>query len=251
MNTKLAIVGAGPETRELAPFDDLSFDIWTFNEVAGGSPWCRRWDACFQMHKPEIYTAWNRKHEGHWAWLQQEHGKPIWMQAYDDRVPNSMRYPLDEAIALVGYRYLTSTITYALALAAIYGYERVDIYGVEMSYSEYEYQAECYRFWIGFLKGRGVEVNLYSGAKMFEGLLYGYEGNIGFTADYFKARAAELDTQWSAAEQEGVQDERRAHPETGQDGAGGRRHPRVSRTGAGGGRDCGSISRSRTLRGAR
>lgn len=196
----LAIVGTGTQTRENAPWDDPSFDIWVFNEAAGGSAWVKRWDACFQMHPPAIYTAFNRKHAGHWEWLQDKHGKPIYMQAVDPLIPDSVAYPLQCAIDLVGIKYLTSTISYALALAKLQGYERVDIYGVEMSATEYEYQAECYRFWIGYLKGAGIEVNLHSGMPLFETLLYGYEGNLSFDVSHFADRAAQLERDWHLAE---------------------------------------------------
>jgi hypothetical protein len=199
---KLALVGTGPATRELAPFNDLSFDILTFNE-ASQSPWCTRWDMLLQLHPPEIYTGWNTKNPLHWQWLQQEHRaadgtlKPIYMQAVDPRVPNSVAYPLEQAQALIGYKYLTASVCYALALAKMQGYEQIDVYGVEMSRTEYEYQASCWRFWVGYMKGAGVVVNLHSSAQLFEGLLYGYEGNFAFGSDYFKERAGLIEKEWN------------------------------------------------------
>jgi hypothetical protein len=196
---KLAIVGLGPATREQAPFDDPTYDIFVFNEAAQAD-WCKRWDVLLQLHKPEIYTGHNTKNPKHWQWLQEKHNKPIYMQEVDPRVPDSVRYPLEDAIALSGLRYLCSTICYALALAKLQGYERVDIYGIELSRTEYEYQAANYRFWVGYMLGAGVEINLHSGAPLFKSLLYGYEGNFAFGADYFKGRAAELDKAWHTAE---------------------------------------------------
>lgn len=201
MNKKLALVGTGPTTRELAPFDDPSYDIYTFNEAAQ-SPWCKRWDALLQLHPEEIYTGHNTKNANHWTWLQEEHRaadgtlKPIYMQAVDPRVPNSVAYPLDEARALIPFKYLTATVCYALALAKMQGYEQIDVYGVEMSRTEYEYQAACWRFWVGYMLGAGVKMNLHSSAQLFNGLLYGYEGNFAFGTDYFKARVAEIDKIW-------------------------------------------------------
>ena len=196
---KLALVGAGSETRDAAPWQDLSVDIWLMNEYAT-SPWVKRYSAVLQMHKPEIYTAANIKDPRHWEWLQQARGIPIYMEDVDPRVPDSVRYPLEEALALTGHRYFSSTICYALALAKLQGYEQIDLYGIEMAASEYLYQAECYRFWVGYLIGAGVKVNLHSGQKLFQDLLYGYEGTQVFEADYFKCRAAELAKQWDMAE---------------------------------------------------
>lgn len=196
---KLAIVGSGTETRHLAPWDDISFDIWVFNEAAN-SEWCKRWDACFQMHKPDIYTGHNTKDVAHWDWLRQDHGdKKIYMQSFDGRVPNCVEFPVDYAVMHIGMRYFTSTFAYMASMAKVSGYEIIDVYGVEMSFSEYQYQAEGFRFWIGYLMGAGITVNLHSGRKLFDAPLYGYDGNFVFGADYFAARALELARDWDVA----------------------------------------------------
>ena len=198
---KLAIVGSGKNTRDAAPWDDNSFDIWVFNE-SGNHSWCKRWDAVFQMHEPEIYTGHNTKDPTHWDWLQREHGKPIYMQEADPLVPDAVRFPLEDAIALTGLDYFASTFAYMAALAILQGYDVVHIHGIELSFSEYQYQAECWRFWIGVLKGKlGAEnVVLHSGKSLFESPRYGYDGNFAFGADYFADRARLLDGQWHAAD---------------------------------------------------
>ena len=86
----LAIVGSHPATRDNAPWDNHSIDIWVFNEAAREA-WVKRWDAVFQLHKPTIYrNPNNRTDPKHWEWLQQVHGKPIYMQAHDPMVPDSI-----------------------------------------------------------------------------------------------------------------------------------------------------------------
>jgi hypothetical protein len=200
---KLAIVGSGKNTRDLAPFDDQSFDIWVFNEAAN-SEWCKRWTACFQMHEPEIYKGHNTKDPTHWQWLQKEHGKPIYMQDVDPAVPNSVRFPLEEAQELAGVRMFPTTFAYMAALAIMQGYELIKIYGVELSASEYEYQANGYLFWFGFLRGRlGNNVDsavLYLDKNIFDVPLYGYEGAFAFGEKYFSDRVNILDSEWASAE---------------------------------------------------
>lgn len=198
---KLAIVGSGSQTRENAPFGDPVFDIWVLNEAAN-APWCKRWTACFQMHEPEIYAGHNTKDALHWQWLQKQHGKPIYMQEVDTRVPDSVQYPLAQAVDLAGMTYLSSTIALACALSILMSYEQVHFWGVELSVTEYQSQADCIRFWVGFLKGRlGAEnVVLHSGEHLFAAPLYGYDGNYAFGGDYFAMRAAKLDNQWRAAD---------------------------------------------------
>lgn len=200
---KLAIVGSGKNTRDQAPFDDPTFDIWVFNEAAN-SEWCKRWTACFQMHEPEIYKGHNTKDSNHWLWLQQEHGRPIYMQEVDQDVPNSVRFPLEEAQQLAGVRMFPTTFAYMASLAILQGYEVIKIYGVELSASEYEYQANGYLFWFGFLRGRlGNNVDTavrYLEKNIFDVALYGYEGAFAFGEQYFKDRATVLDNEWVSAE---------------------------------------------------
>lgn len=198
---KLAIVGSGPESRELAPYNDPSWDIWVFNE-ATLSDWCIRYTASFQMHTPEFYAAHNVKQPAYWGWLQEKHGTPVYMQTHDARVPDCRVYPLEDVIRLAGAKYLTSTVSQACALAALKEYEQVYIYGVQMSGTEYQYQSEGFRFWVGFLKGKlGAEnVRLFSGNQMFEGPLYGYDAAKTFGKDFFEQRVKFLEGTWKAAD---------------------------------------------------
>ena len=199
---KLAIVGSGPLTRDNAPWDDSSFDIWVFNEAAN-SPWCKRWDAVFQMHPAELYQAHNTKDPKHWDWLQQEHGKPIYMQAVDPLVPDSVPFPLENAIALTGYRYLAATVADAVALGILQEYDEIHMWGVELSFTEYQYQAECIRFWAGFAKGRlGEKFQMHCAEHLFEAPLYGYEGSFSFGKEFFEERRDDLDKQWMEQEKQ-------------------------------------------------
>lgn len=183
---KLAIVGAEEHTRHLAPFDDPDFDIWVFNEFAAAD-WCKRWSGCFQIHQPKVYRdPKNEKDPKHWAWLQQEHGKPIFMQAVDPQVPDSVKYPLEEInetfLSTLTYEGLAqkrnyrATLAYAMALGLYKGYEEIDIWGVELAhYAEYRSQQTNFAFWVGLATGRGVKVDLHCCKGMFDQPLYGYE----------------------------------------------------------------------------
>jgi len=201
---KLAIVGSGTQTRSNAPFDDESFDIWVFNEAAN-SEWCKRWTACFQIHPEGIYKGHNTKDPHHWEWLKQKHGKPIYMQAVDPEVPDSVAFPLEEAKALAGVQMFPTTFAYMAALAIMQGYEEIRIFGVELSASEYEYQANGYLFWFGFLRGRLGSENvdsavLYLDKNIFNVPLYGYEGNFTFGKEFFESRVTFHDGEWKAQE---------------------------------------------------
>ena len=202
---KIAIVGSGTETRDLAPFGDKDFDIWIFNE-AGSSDWCKRFDAVFQMHKPEIYRGHNTKDANHWGWLQQRRTQLIYMQEIDPLVPNSVRYPIEDAIELAEHKYLSATICYSIALALLQNRPEIHIWGVELSMTEYQYQAECIRFWVGLAQGKlgKDKVVMHSGLKLFDAPLYGYEGNFYFGKDFFLDRVRLLDNEWTAYEKNAV-----------------------------------------------
>jgi hypothetical protein len=156
------------------------------------------------MHEPEIYKGHNTKDEKHWEWLQQEHGKPVFMQEVDPLVPDSVRYPLEAAQELAGVKMFSSTFAYMAALAILYEYEEIQIYGVELSASEYNYQIHSYLFWFGFLRARlGDKVSnaiTYIDNSIFDAPLYGYEGNFAIGIDYFMERATRHDNAWISAD---------------------------------------------------
>lgn len=195
---KLAIVGSGI-TRDNAPFDDDSFDIWVFNE-APMYEWCKRYTASFQLHKANIYAGNNVKQPEYWNWLQKE-TKPVFMNKQDDRVPGCEVYPLQQALDLGGFKFFGMTISYALALGILKGYKQIEVWGVELSATEYKYGMDTWSFWVGFAKGRlGNNFILHSGEKLFNAPLYGLEGGADFESDYFTNRITYLDNGWKSAD---------------------------------------------------
>ena len=147
--------------------------------------WVKRWDAVIELHPPESYTSPNYGDAGQWEWLQQDHGKPIYMQEADPAVPNAVEYPLDEIndalmskLTWKGYKVYSykSTAAYAIALAIFQGYEQIDIYGIEMEHSsEYHSQQPNFAMWVGVALGRGVKVDMHCSRGLFDGPLYAYE----------------------------------------------------------------------------
>ena len=185
----LAIVGSHPDTRENAPFDDPNFEIWLYNEAPMKPEIYSRWDAALQIHLPEVYSAThNWVNEDYWNWLQLDHGpdKHIFMHDVDHRVPNSVKYPLDEILAMHKRKYLRSSPAMALALAIYLGYDHVALYGNELSSNtEYAYQAPNYAYWVGFADGRGVRLDVECWDSEFKKPIYGYEGELQIPQKHF------------------------------------------------------------------
>jgi len=201
MKETLAIVGSHPRTRGKFDFSRVDCDIWLFNEAISNKTMPRA-DAVFQMHDRAIWSnPHNRNDPRHYEWLQTQNDVTVYMQnAYPD-VPKSERFPLDEVIERFKIRYFTSSLSYALALAAWKGYRRVEIYGVEMeTNTEYQYQRDGVTLWIGVLLGLGVDVQAHM--SIFDQPLYGYEGEVAIPYETFTKRIDELTPQIEPLEAE-------------------------------------------------
>ena len=130
------------------------------------------------MHQPDIYKGHNTKDANHFNWLK-DCKQPVYMQEVDPEIPTSIRYPIEQALELAEHRYLSATICMAIALGLMKGYTEIHVWGVELSFSEYQYQAECIRYWIGLATGRlgAGKMVMHSGGHLLTAPLYGYEGD--------------------------------------------------------------------------
>lgn len=178
MNKTLAIVGRAKETREFAPYDNLDVDIWAFNDYGYRS--AKRVTAIFETH-PDCLEA-QRYESDYKEWLKQQHGFPIYMYSYDERVPSGVSYPFDEIRKQFGGHlwagdkavedYYTSTTPYALALALLYGYQRIELYGIELYDNGYRKQGDCIFYWLGQANARRVDVVIHERSKLYSNTKY-------------------------------------------------------------------------------
>lgn len=179
----VAIVGGAWTTRGWAPFGDPDVEAWCFNEEhgQGGIGKATRW---FQIHHKWSWSLNERF--GHKDWLRQDRDYPIYMQrAYDD-VPGSIPLPLKEiqdkllTRAWRGEERLKKafgcTFAYAIALAILEGFERIELFGIELVMDgEWAYQRESMSFWAGVCEGRGIELWMPEQCELLKVPLYGYE----------------------------------------------------------------------------
>ena len=194
MKKTVAIVGSHPGTREDFDFDRTDCDIWVFNEALN-TPWCKRATGVFQLHQPIIWrSATNRNDPKHYEWLKSGDTPTIFMIDQYEDVPQSERYPLDEIMETFdkAEKYFTSSVSFAIALAIYKGYERIEVYGVEMETStEYGHQRVGVAYWCGFAAGMGIEVDYHS-PTFFKAPLYGYDGDIKIPMSRFEDRIETL-----------------------------------------------------------
>lgn len=174
---KVAIVGFSDLSRDLAPFADESFEIWSLGSQMRRVPRLTRGfelhsDAFLQTVHGEKWPEFREFLRGLKVPLYRQEGMPyesVSMRAAAD-YPTAVRYPLERATrACFGIEdpfgerkpLWTNSIQYMLALAAIEGFTDVHLYGVDMAHRlEYVLQRHGVTFVLGLMMGRGINVYL-------------------------------------------------------------------------------------------
>lgn len=194
MKNTVAIIGSHPATRGDFDWERTDADVWGFNEALSAD-WFERADGIFQMHKPVIWRSkTNRNDPEHYGWLKSGDTPVIFMQDEYSDVPKSERYPLEDVLDLApGIGYFTSSVAYAIALAILKGYKRIEVYGVEMeTQSEYGHQRVGVAFWTGVAAGRGIQIDFHS-PSFFSAPLYGYDGDVEIPLELYENGMAQME----------------------------------------------------------
>lgn len=194
----VAIVGFAHTTLQFAQFSEAE-EMWTVNFAWRYA--VPRIDRLFEIHPIEVLAYNGSQGEAdnpdkkHFEWLQEEHDFPIYTWAdytgenildtiMEDapRIPNSIPYPFEILDPIFenfnrenrpGQVYMPSTISYMLALAIHEGFERIEMYGVEMAAgvggangTEYIYQKAGTEALLMYAMGKGIEVYLPEHCKL-------------------------------------------------------------------------------------
>ncbi len=181
MNKKVAIVGAG-DSRKLAPFDDLSWEIWSCNNLYPEIPRRDRW---FEVHHfyfdgEKYYRKGEEEFRGKNVkdYLEDLNklNCSVYMQKPIEIIKSSIPYPI-KTILTMFRNYFTSTPAYMFALAILEDFDEIALYGINMIMDdEYQRQKPCLEYLIGIAEGKGKKIILpeYSGL-LFSPHLYGYD----------------------------------------------------------------------------
>jgi hypothetical protein len=182
---KVAICGSQELTRDKAPFDDNSYEIWSFADWICYD-WLSRCDVLFEIHQPSVYMNHPRTPD-YWEKLQKV-DIPVYMYPIaDPRVPGAIEYPLQAVLSLVSsgkqhnipFKPLNYSGAFAIALAILLEYDVIDTYGVELANGgDYSEQQSTFAFWNGIAVGRGIEVNVNCSDGMFVYPIYGTEDTV-------------------------------------------------------------------------
>lgn len=130
---KIAILGK-LETKYQAPFNDISWEIWSMNKHRD-EEFLPRVDKWFDIHiKPDKLDADILR---------------------DD-------FPFEECHALIGGNYFNNITSYLIAYAILQGATEIALYGMRFTIDHERRQAERenVRQWIFFALGRGIKVSI-------------------------------------------------------------------------------------------
>lgn len=151
MTKKVAIVGGGI-TRDRAPFDDPSWEIWTTASIARTIPRVTMvWEIHTDEHiKPDTKMDWNC---------------PVKVQHPRLDTPNGEIWQPDHLIALWG-KHFSGSMAYMLGEAVYLGFDTIATFGVDMLEPEYLHMREDFLYLIGLFRGMGKDVEVSEGTGM-------------------------------------------------------------------------------------
>ena len=190
---KIAVIGKAPSSRDLGPYDDDDWEIWTLSNLNSLKE-IPRWDRHFEIHPLDWFPE---RRDGYWEWLKQDHEKPIYLQELHEEIPSGVLYPKDGIVAKYG-KYFTNTVSWMIAFAIEQKPTHLHVYGVDMAQDgpengEYSAQRPSCEFFLGWAAGAGIEMYVPPQADMLKSrLLYGFETDGGEMREKWNARSEEL-----------------------------------------------------------
>jgi|GEM_PF-5102341 hypothetical protein len=150
-NDHLLIMGFAASSAFLAPIKSEDIDIWGLNGLDKLIP--GNYTLMFDIHKPGVIADRLDK-------IRESSAHYLLGLPHPD-IPNTLAMPFQEITDTFGLNYFTCTFSWQMALAILFGYKVIDVFGVDMSQDkEYAYERPCAEYWIGFARGAGRIVRI-------------------------------------------------------------------------------------------
>jgi hypothetical protein len=149
---RICIVGNGC-TRDKAPFDDLTAEIWTTASVAQNIPRVTR---IFEIHDG-VYPADKLN----------SYGCPIMMKEVDPEVQASERFPIEALYEMFGHIF-NGSIEMILAFSWIMGYDCIELYGIDFSSEAEINRRMMFMYCKGKIEGMGGRVLISPGSHLID-----------------------------------------------------------------------------------
>lgn len=147
----LIIMGFAASSAFLAPVKNEDIDIWGLNGLDKLIP--GNYSLMFDVHKPEVIAdRLDKIRESTATYL---------LGAPHPDIPNTAAIPFQELMDSFGLNYFTCTFSWQMALAILFEYKVIDVFGVDMSQDkEYAWERPCAEYWVGFARGAGRLVRI-------------------------------------------------------------------------------------------
>lgn len=197
----VAIVGFAQTTMNEVQGISDDTELWTVNYAWHHQDQLPRIDRLFEIHDLEwLAVPQGKRSKYHYDWLHKEHDFVIYTLEDYKQIPSGEQYPFERLAELFKNvqrgpdnnpnLYMSSTISYMVALAILEGFERIELYGIEMSNgTEYGYQKAAMEFLLGYAAGRGAEVWVPETSAILSAKLY-HEGGQMLTGPEINAHSA-------------------------------------------------------------
>jgi hypothetical protein len=162
-------------------------DLWgvTASNTAYWNKELHDWTAWFDLH-PVDPTPYHRgiravrPRELQW-YGEQDTSRPIYLTDPHPEVPASVRFPIEDVVAAFPpppdeNPMFTCQVDYMMVFAYLQGYKRIVLNGIGINNrAQYTFNHRGIYYWIGLLRGRGLEIvidtpSVYRGPE----LLYAY-----------------------------------------------------------------------------
>jgi hypothetical protein len=132
---KIALCGSAPSSRLLAPFGDVSWELWACSPQNYDYP---RVDAWFEVHSLDRkYVAANKPYYD----KLKAHPR-VYISAPDHRLPNGIVLDPQPLIDRFGPYFWTSSLAWMMAMAIEQKPEVIGIWGVDMSANDELYSGQ-------------------------------------------------------------------------------------------------------------
>ncbi len=150
---KLALMGAAPSSRLLAPFHDPEWEIWACSPPNYDLP---RVDAWFELHSLDRKMA-IKENAPFWDVLRKH--QRVYIAHPDKRFPNAIEYQKDPMIEKYGRYFFTSSLAWMMAMAIELKPDKIGLWGVDMSaHDEYGYQRAGMHYFIQKAQDAGIDI---------------------------------------------------------------------------------------------
>jgi len=162
---KVAIVGGSEDTRDLAPYNDLSCEIWSVAPRYMNYDYLKRVTRLFELHPRKGFDPF-------YLDFLRTINIPVYMQKVWSDFPTSVEFPIREILERDDW-YI-NTFSMLISFAAYLRFDEVTLYGIEVEH-DWEYQWDCLCYQARKARKKGTAVVFFGIEKEETPPIYGYQ----------------------------------------------------------------------------